>query len=213
MESQEDYKQTLTDIRNLMAHSARFHSLSGLAGISSGIFALAGVTIFCLRFGFGLFDPLFNVSHDAVSFLLWDGLVVLLCSLLSAFWFTRRNAAKNGEKLWTPLFRRILLYWSLPMIAGGILLLAFFGGNEAIQLPTAIALTLVFYGLALVNASRFSLDELFRMGILQLTLGLIAFFLWQYSLVFWAAGFGFVNLIYGIILFSKYERNRSKKES
>jgi hypothetical protein len=206
MDQQEDYKKTLTDIRDLMDNSTRFHSLSGLAGVGSGISALIGITVFYLYFGFSLLDPFLFVNYMTVPFLMVDGLIVLIISLVIALYFTRRNARKNGENLWTKQFRRVLLYWSIPMIAGGLILLPYFSGSGPILFPSAIALTLVFYGLALINASRFSLNELFWLGLIQLLLGLAGFFLWRYSLVFWVAGFGVMNLVFGIIVYRKYEK-------
>lgn len=205
MESKEDYKQTLADIRNLMDHSTRFQSLSGLAGISSGLAALAGLAAFYLYFGYSLFDPFLFVNYQTVPFLMLDGTVILLVSLVLAFSLTKRNAKKHKEKLWTPIFKRVLLFWSIPMASGGILLLPYFTGSGPILFPTAIALTLVFYGLALISASRYSLNELFWLGIINLILGLTAFFLWKYSLIFWGMGFGVMNVVFGVFVYRKYE--------
>lgn len=209
MEHTEDYQKTLSDIRNLMDQSSRFHSLSGLAGIASGILALIGIAVFYIYFGFGLFDPFLFVNYQTVPFLMVDGAIILILSVLFAAYFTRRNAIRHGEKLWSPLFKRVLLYWLIPMAAGGILLLPYFSGSGPILFPSAIALTLVFYGLALISASRFSLNELFWLGIMQVILGLTAFFLWRFSLLFWGLGFGLTNLIFGIVVFRKYEAVKS----
>jgi hypothetical protein len=206
MEQQEDYKRTLSDIRNLMDNSARFHSISGLAGVSSGILALIGVAIFYIYFGFNLFDPFLFVNYQTVPFLMADGLIILLLSLLFTLIFTQRNARKHGEKTWSQVFKRVLLYFSLPMITGGLILLPYFSGSGPILFPSAVAFTLIFYGLALVSASRFSLNELFWLGLIQIILGIAGFFLWRYSLLFWATGFGIMNLVFGIIVYRKYER-------
>jgi len=206
MEEQADYRKTLSDIRELMDSSSRFHSLSGLAGVGSGIAALAGISVFYIYFGFGLFDPFLFVTYRTVPFLMYDGLAVLFVSLLLGLYFTRRNALKKGEKLGNRLFRRVLLFWSIPMMAGGLILLPYFSGSGPILFPSAIALTLVFYGLALVSASRFSLNELFWLGLVNTALGLLAFYFWQYSLILWALGFGVMNILFGMVVFSRYER-------
>ncbi|NVO20082.1 MAG: hypothetical protein HXX13_10300 [Bacteroidetes bacterium] len=205
MDQQEDYRKTLSDIRNLMDTSSRFHSVSGLSGISSGIAALLGIAVFYVHFGFGLFDPFLFVNYLTVPFLMVDGLVVLLLSIVFALFFTYRNAKKNGEKTWTKLSKRVLLYWVLPMIAGGIILLPYFSGSGPILFPSAIALSLVFYGLALISASRFSLNELFWLGLIQLILGITGFFLWKYSLICWAMGFGVMNVVFGALVYRRYE--------
>jgi len=211
MSNKEDISKTLSDIRNLMDTSARFHSISGLAGVGSGITALAGIAVFYLYFGFNLFEPFIFVNYQTIPFLMADGLVVLIISLLLAFFFTWRNAKKRGEKTWTKIVKRVLLYFSIPMIAGGIILLPYFSGSGPILFPSAIALTLVFYGIALVSASRYSLNELFWLGLIQLILGLAGFFLWRYSLVFWALGFGVMNLVFGIVVYKKYEMNERQE--
>jgi hypothetical protein len=92
------------------------------------------------------------------------------------------------------------------MITGGIILLPYFGGSGPVLLPSAISLTMVFYGLALVSGSRFSLNELFWLGLVNILLGLSGYFLWRYSLLFWATGFGLMNLIFGIVVYRKYEK-------
>jgi hypothetical protein len=206
MEPQEDYKRTLSDIRNLMDSSARFHSISGLAGVCSGIIALAGIAVFYIYFGYNLFDPFLFINYQTVPFLMVDGVIVLILSLFFTLLFTKRNAKKQGEKTWTKVFKRVLLFFLIPMIAGGIILLPYFSGSGPILFPSAIALTLVFYGLALISASRFSLNELFWLGLIQLLLGLAGFFLWRYSLLFWATGFGVMNLVFGIMVYRKYEK-------
>lgn len=208
MEEQDDYRKTLTDIRNLMDHSARFQSLSGWAGIGSGLAALAGLSVFYLYFGFSLFDPFLFVNYQTVPFLMADGIVILIVSVAIAWYTTSRKAARNKEKLWSPAFRRVLLYWLLPMLAGGVLILPYLSGSGPILFPAAIALTLVFYGLALISSSRYSLNELFWLGIVNLILGLIAFFLWKYSLIFWGLGFGVANVLWGVEVLRKYELRR-----
>ena len=210
MEEQDDYKKTLSDIRDLMDGSARFHSLSGLAGVGAGIAALAGIAIFYLYFGFGLLDPFLFITYRTVPFLMYDGLAVLAVSMFLAWFFTRRNALKKGEKLWNPVSRRVLLYWSIPMVAGGVILIPYFSGSGPVLFPSAIALTLVFYGLALVSSSHYSLNELFWMGLLDIFLGLIAFFLWRYSLLIWGLGFGGLNIVFGIIVFRRFERSEKQ---
>ena len=209
MESKEEYKRTLTEIRDLMDTSSRFHSLSGLAGISAGFIALVGTAVFYLHFGFSLLDPFLFINYQTVPFLLFDGLIILSLSLFAAFFFTKRNAAKNDEKLWTPVFKRVLLYWLIPMVPGGIILLSFAFGQGPILFPSAIALSIIFYGIALVNASKYSMNELFWLGISELIIGLAAFFFWKYSLLLWAAGFGLMNILIGCIAYYKYESRKS----
>jgi hypothetical protein len=195
-----------------MEGSARFHSLSGLAGVASGLFALTGCAVFYLYFGFSLTDPFLFVNYRTVPFLMTDGLIVLAASLLAAYGFTLMNARKHGEKLWTPVFRRVLLYWSIPLVAGGIIMLGFLRPNGPILFPSAIALTILFYGLALVSASRFTLNVIFWQGIAEVILGIAGFYLWKYSLLFWATGFGIVNIVFGLVVYTRYEKQEPATE-
>jgi len=65
-------------------------------------------------------------------------------------------------------------------------------------------LTLIFYGLALVNASKYTLSEIRSFGIAEIVLGLIAMAFIGYGLLFWAIGFGLLHIIYGIIMHVRY---------
>jgi hypothetical protein len=65
---------------------------------------------------------------------------------------------------------------------------------------------LLFYGLALINASRYTLGEIRYLGCCELILGIISLWVPGYGLIFWAAGFGVLHIIYGIIMWWKYER-------
>ena len=51
-----------------------------------------------------------------------------------------------------------------------------------------------------------TLEEVKLMGIIQISLGLTAILLIQYSLIIWALGFGLVNIVIGIYMHYKYER-------
>jgi len=66
------------------------------------------------------------------------------------------------------------------------------------------SVTLVFYGLALVNASKYSLSDIRSLGLIELVLGLLAFWLIGYGLLIWAIGFGLVQLVYGLLIQKKY---------
>jgi len=68
--------------------------------------------------------------------------------------------------------------------------------------------TLLFYGLALINASKYTFDELRYLGIAEIVLGIIACFLVGYGLIFWTVGFGFLHIIYGTFMYFKYESVR-----
>jgi hypothetical protein len=66
---------------------------------------------------------------------------------------------------------------------------------------------LIFYGLALVNASKYTLSEIRYLGLLQIVLGLINTQFINKGLIFWAIGFGLLHILYGFSMWWKYERN------
>jgi len=51
------------------------------------------------------------------------------------------------------------------------------------------------------------LSEVRYLGYLQLLLGVINLWVMGYGLYFWAVGFGILHILYGIIMWNKYERN------
>ena len=68
------------------------------------------------------------------------------------------------------------------------------------------SLTLIFYGLALINASQFTYSDIKGLGLLECIIGLASLYFIGYSLLFWALGFGVAHIIYGIIMYWKYDR-------
>jgi len=61
--------------------------------------------------------------------------------------------------------------------------------------------------LALVNASKYTLGDIIYLGISNIVLGIIATQFVGYGIYFWAVGFGFFHILYGSVMYFKYERN------
>jgi hypothetical protein len=92
---------------------------------------------------------------------------------------------------------------AVPLVAGGILTLILISkGFAGFMAP----LTLIFYGLALYNASRFTFEVVKFLGLIQITLGLLASCFVSYGLLFWALGFGVAHIVYGIYIYYRYEK-------
>ncbi len=124
-----------------------------------------------------------------------------ICFCLYIYLGTRSR--RDGTPLWDPTVQRLAWNTILPMVVGGIVLL------RAISLEyyTLVAPgCLIFYGLALVNASKYTLGEIRYLGYGQLILGIINLWVVGSGLYFWAAGFGVLHILYGIIMWWKYER-------
>jgi hypothetical protein len=205
MNEKPDYARDITEIRSMMERSSKFLSLSGLSGVMAGIYALAGAFISYQVLGFNPDD--LTVNDTTVKSSLWKivvlALIVLVLALGTAIYLSWRKASKSGEKFYNATTRRVVSAMAIPLIAGGLLILALLlKGLVGLIAP----LSLIFYGLALYNTSKFTYDEVKTMGLVEIGLGLIGTFYVGYGLICWALGFGVVHIIYGIYLHYKYER-------
>jgi hypothetical protein len=128
----------------------------------------------------------------------------LAAALVSSFYFTWRKAKQNKLPVWDLTAKRLMTNMLIPLVAGGLFLLAMYQYNEWRFIAPAC---LVFYGLALVNASKYTLTDVRYLGLFQILLGLISTQFIGYGLYFWAAGFGVMHIIYGFVMWWKYEKN------
>lgn len=212
MDKKQDQLAELREIRNLMERSSKFLSLSGIAGIIIGLFAIVGVAAAYTFLGLGLFEPGYyqfsaaqNVRGvtEAYTFLFADFMAVLLLSLFTGIYFAVRNAKKQGLPVWDVTASRLLLNMMIPLAAGGIYCLILFYHNLLALIAPA---TLIFYGLALINASKYAINDIRYLGIIEVAVGLIASVFVDYGLLFWAFGFGLMHIVYGIKIYFKHER-------
>ncbi|MET3881167.1 hypothetical protein ABIE54_000056 [Chitinophagaceae bacterium OAS944] len=205
MNEKPDYARDITEIRSMMERSTKFLSLSGLAGIMAGIYALAGAFVSYQVLDFNP-DKLAegNTETDGA---LWKivgvAVVVLVLALGTAIYLSWKKAVKSGEKFYNATTRRVISAMLAPLVTGGVLMLALFTkGLTGLMAPCS----LIFYGLALYNTSKFTYDEVKSMGLIEIALGLISTYFVGLGLLCWALGFGVVHIIYGIYLHYKYER-------
>ncbi|TGE19327.1 hypothetical protein [Hymenobacter elongatus] len=201
----------LTEIRAIMERSSRFLSLSGLSGVGAGVVALlgAGTGHWYLReqYGEGGFVRLVEGSaveqRAALPFLVALAAGMIVAALLVATYFTLRRARQDGQVIWSTLGRRLALSLVIPLVAGGLFCLALYlRGVASLVVPGM----LLFYGLALLNASKYTLDEIRLLGLTQIGLGLVALLLPGYGLLFFALGFGLGHIGYGLLMYNRYER-------
>ena len=171
---------TEEDIRKIMEESTRFLSLSGLSGVLAGVTALAGALIAWL-----FIDDAWSLMVVAAA--------VLVVSLSFAFWLSVKKAKREGKHFWTPVSRKMLVHLFIPLVTGGILALVFLcQGN--------------IYGLALVNAAKYTLGEIFYLGILEIITGLVLTIFPGWWLIGWLFGFGILHMVYGLVMYGKYGR-------
>ncbi len=201
----EQHLQDLTEIRSLMERSSRFISLSGLSGVFAGMFALVGSYVAYDRILQDNPSEYLNLLENLplLRFIVIDGILVLTFSLIFAFYFTARHAKKKGLKLWDNTSRRLLVNMAIPLLAGGFFCLILLR-NAPHLIDSA---TLVFYGLALINASKYTYDDVKYLGYIEVVLGLACGLMneWRIGLLFWALGFGVLHIAYGVIMYRKYE--------
>jgi hypothetical protein len=201
----------LKNIKQMMERSSRFISLSGLSGIAAGICALAGAwvanslinanTTLDLRQSATLPDSIMHGDFFN-SRLMQVAILTFIAAFLSAFIFTYRRSKKTNVPIWGTTAKRLMVSVSVPMIAGGIFLLALIkNGVYEFVAPGC----LIFYGLGLLNAGKYTLPEIRYLGYAEIILGLLCLCFTGDGLYFWAAGFGLLHIIYGVFMWRKYE--------
>lgn len=206
---QTDTLQEIKDIRRIMERSSRFISLSGLSGITAGVCALAGAWLGrnILADYYGSYNSIGFFSGDDFSRLkvklIGLGAAVFVVAFASSFYLTWRRTKKQGLSLWDHTSKRLFWNMLVPLMAGAAFILAMLRYDEwRFVAPSC----LIFYGLALVNASKYTLTDIRYLGYCEIILGLVNMLFIGYGLYFWAAGFGILHIIYGAMMWFKYER-------
>ncbi len=212
MSKQHEQLEALRQIRSMMEKSSRFLSLSGLSGIIAGVTALAGVIAAYWFLELSLLDPgYYQLAVTAEgelngSFYLFFSItfsLVLTVALLGAAGMAVRRAKQEGRPVWDAVAKRLLINLLIPLFTGGLFcLILIYHELLAFVAPA----TLIFYGLALVNASKYTLDDIRSLGIVQIAIGLLATVYPDYGLLFWAFGFGLLHIVYGVAMYNKYEK-------
>jgi len=204
--NRKDYLTDITEIKTIMNRSSRFISLSGLSGILAGIYALVGAVVV------NYFLTNYQNSESSISvlpisyfefLLVGISLFVLLISVLTAFLLTFKKAKKNKEKIWDSTSKRLLINFLIPLISGGLFCVVLYQHNN---IGLIAPCTLIFYGLACLNASKYTLGDIRYLGLANIVIGLIATQFIGFGLYFWALGFGIFHILYGVIMYSKYDK-------
>ena len=201
--------EALQDIKRMMERSSRFISLSGLSGVSAGVCALIGAWVahewirdyydrYVAQYGY--------VASERYGFkwkLIGLALVVLAAALVSATLFTWRKARKSRLPILDHASKKLAINMMIPLVAWGLFVIGLLYNADWIYVAPAC---LIFYGLALVNASKYTLTDIRYLGLLEIALGCICMYFPHEGLYFWTAGFGILHIIYGLIMWWKYER-------
>jgi len=198
--------EDLAHIKEMMERSSRFISLSGLSGIGAGIVGLIAGFV-AMYWTSGSEMPIEKVRMSVGAGILVQNLILLgtFALILAVFcgcFFTIRKSQKLGLQVWTSTTKKVLIQLAIPLAVGGIFVLALL----QYSLYGLIAgTTLIFYGLALINAEKYTFSDIKYLGILEIILGCLSLFFIGKGLIFWTIGFGVLHIIYGIILHRKYK--------
>ena len=202
-------QEDLRVIKKMMEESSRFLSLSGFSGVLAGIFAIAGgltawrimpAEIFT-NSGYAVAMMEDPDGRRVLSLLFADAAAMLVLALSGAAIFSYRKAKRDGHLIWTAVTRRVLLNMFIPLIAGGLFILLTLGTVPGSVTASA---TLLFYGLALVNTAKFTLGEIFWLGLTEIGTGLLCLVIPEGSLWLWIFGFGVMHIIYGLYMHVRY---------
>ena len=219
MTEKEEQLGHLSEIKNMMEKSSRFLSLSGLTGIFAGVYALVGAYLAYSDFhiipsdttsvSYSEFIETANSGTDSVILkiqsLFTIGAIVLVLSLVTGYIFTSRKAKKQNLNVWDSTTKRMVVSLSIPLIAGGIFCLILIK-HEVVGLIAPA--TLIFYGLALLNASKYTFNDIKYLGVLEIILGLVSAYYIGRGLLFWAVGFGVLHILYGAVMYFKYDQKK-----
>jgi len=206
---------TLQDIRSIMERSARFLSLSGWSGVWAGGTALVSAAIACnmlhdyyLAYNqSAAFDTLRYISLRNGLFLL--GMLTLIVAISGGYYFTLRKVKRQGGSIWNSASRKALINLAIPLLTGGIVVIGFLYHDDWTYVSSSC---LIFYGLGLINASKYTIDDVRYLGMCQVLLGLTGLFIApRYGLYLWAAGFGLLHIVYGIVMWNKYDKGQGAK--
>jgi hypothetical protein len=190
-----------------MERSVKFISLSGLSGVIAGIYALlgAGYVYYLVYYPYSPFGFRFYYANETqiIIQLLVIALIVLILSISTGYWFSLQKAKKLGMTIWNRASKQLMIDLLIPLITGGLFILILLSrGYYGVAAPAC----LVFYGLALINASRNTYSEVRYLGFTEIVLGLISAFIPGYGLIFWALGFGVMHVIYGGVMHFRYDK-------
>ena len=197
-----DYLKDISEIKDLMTKSSRFISLSGLSGILAGIYALIGAAIaywLVTNYSYGTL----LLDGKIFRLVMLDLILVAFLSIATAIYLTTRKAKINGDKIWDTTSRRLIVNFLIPLVVGGLYILIILSNQKYGQ---TAALMLIFYGLALVNTSKYSIGDIRYLGYVEIVLGLICALFPGYGFWLWVLGFGVMHIIYGTVMHFKYDR-------
>ena len=207
MKETKDYLKDISEIRQIMERSSSFISLSGLSGVLAGIYALIGsyiaYRIVYIERSFLASREVYLDEHATIFKLSIVASIVLILAVTTGIYLTSKKSSKVSFSFSDAGFRNLMINLLIPLVTGGVFILILVSrGFYSIVAPSF----LIFYGLALINGSKYTVTDIKYLGLVEIVLGLICALLPGYGLVFWATGFGLMHILYGTIMYFKYDR-------
>ena len=203
--------QSVNEIKELMERSSKFISLSVWTGVLVGIYSLIGAWAAVQILGLqqltgGGYSSVLNVTTPMrLKTIVFLAGCVLVCSVLTALIISYYKSRKTGQKLFNKLTYRIAWTFSIPLLTGGLFCTALLY-HKHYGLTSSVML--LFYGLSLINVSKYTFSNVAWLGYGFLALGILDCFFEGYGLFFWTVGFGIFHIIYGILFYFLYERRK-----
>lgn len=201
----------LSEIKMMMTRSTKFLSLSGWSGIWVGLCGLlaSGTLYYWQTLATFSYLPLSDSDPYQTAYtpfmLVGLAIVTFITAVAGGFYFTIRKTKQSGTPFLTSVTKRLLVRFATPLVIAAVLCLILYSHY---LVEYTLATTLLFYGLALFTIQEDTVKEVKSIASLEIILGLLAFYFVDRSLLFWALGFGAVHLLYGIILWNKYDKTR-----
>lgn len=217
--SKKDIKESLNDIRdirNLMQDSTRFLNLSGVSAILVGVYACIGAYMAYIILGSNSINhfsdaPILHVNTPyRLKIMVLLAFIILAACLVSVFGMSYRKARRSGKTLsLTRPMKNLLWNFFLPLLTGGVLCFsAIYQGHYGLT----SSIMLIFYGLALINGSKYTYSHTRYLGYAEILLGLLDSFVQGYALIFWVIGFGLFHMVYGLLFYLQIERKQNQRE-
>lgn len=199
-------KEDIQLIRQMMERSSSFLSLSGLSGVAAGVIALITSAItwnlmskYNIEYRLG---QLQDLPMEFIQNIFLLALTAIVFTFLLGYYFTYSKSKRLNIPIWNRTTREFLTHLLIPLFVGGIFCLLLLYYQLFFLLAPA---TLLFYGLALTSASKYTQMDVFWLGIFEIIFGFIGFIQPAFSLIVWTVGFGFLHIIYGVLMHYKYQ--------
>lgn len=175
-------------IRETMERAAEFTAVPGWGGVTMGITALAAAVLAARQ----------TSARGWVAVWLAEAFVAVAIAAPAA----ATKARRANSSLFSGPGRKFVLSFAPPIVVGGLLTLALFQSGAVTALP---GIWLLLYGTAIVTGGAFSVRIVPIMGLCLMALGAGALFApASWGNLFMAAGFGLVQLGFGLWIALRY---------